>query len=191
MARQKMTVLVLATLIASTSGVVSLRAQEQTRVNSPNAVHEQTAKHLLQVVKALGTLGTPETPFDFINPAVSGPVVILEGFTINDVLKKDAQAQVEKLSWVTHVVNEVEYLKMGPEVRRMRRQTLAKLEEMVPQAFPENHANIRIKVTVQGDITLVGAISPIDKVRLEAAIEQIKHMALVGSVTNQIVETTK
>jgi hypothetical protein len=181
---------VLAALIASTSGVVSLRAQEPARVNSPDAVHQQTAKHLAQVVKALSTMGTPETPFDFINPVVSGPVVVLQGFTINDVLKKNAQAQVEKLGWVTHVVNEVEYLKMGPEVRRMRRQALAKLQEMVPQAFPENHANIRIKVTVQGDITLVGVISSIDKVRLEAAIEQIKHMALVGSVTNQVVETT-
>ena len=37
---------------------------------------------------------------------------------------------------------------------------------------------------------LVGVISPVDKVRLEAAIEQIKHLALVGSVTNQIVEST-
>jgi osmotically-inducible protein OsmY len=185
-----MVTLALATLVIGTSGSVVLRAQEHQRVNSPKAVHEQTARHSQDVAKALATVGTPETPFDFINFGVSGPVVVLQGFTITDVLKKDAQAHVQKLTWVTHVVNEVEYLKIGPNVRRIRQQTLAKLQEMVPQAFPENHADIRIKVTVKGDITLVGVISPNDKVRLEAAIEQIKHFALVNSVTNQVVERT-
>ena len=126
MRRNEMTALSLTLLVLAALGAAALYAQET--VNSPNAVHEQTARHVSQVVKALSTLGTPETPFDFINAAVSGPVVVLQGFTINDVLKKNAQAQVEKLSWVVHVVNEVEYLKMGPEVRRMRRQTLAKLQ---------------------------------------------------------------
>lgn len=190
MTRKKMTVLVLSALVAIVAGGVVLYAQEAGRVNSPTAIHEQTAKHAQDVAKALSTLGTGETPFDFINFGVSGPVVVLQGFTINGALKTDAQAHVQKLKWVTHVVNEVEILMEGPQARSLRRQTLATLERLVPQAFPENHANIRIKATAKGDITLVGVVSPADKVRLEAAIEQIKHLGLVATVTNHIVETT-
>jgi len=141
--------------------------------------------------KELNRLGTPETPFDYINLALSGPVVVLQGFTVNGALKDDAQAQVQKLMWVTHVVNEVELLDLGPELRRVRQQTLATLKKQVPQAFPENHANIRIKVTLKGDVTLVGVVSPKDGERLKAATEQIKHITLVSSVANDIVETTR
>ena len=141
--------------------------------------------------KELNRLGTPETPFDYINLALSGPVVVLQGFTVNGALKDDAQAQVQKLMWVTHVVNEVELLDLGPELRRVRQQTLATLKKQVPQAFPENHANIRIKVTLKGDVTLVGVVSAKDGERLKAATEQIKHITLVSSVANDIVETTR
>ncbi len=76
------------------------------------------------------------------------------------------------------------------ETQRTRQQTLRILERLVPQAFPENHAHIRIKLTLKGDITLMGVVGSEDKKRLEAAIEQIRHLEFVGSVTNHIVETT-
>ena len=170
--------------------VAPASAQEHAKVNSPTAIHEQTVKHLQAAVRALNMLGTPETAFDYVAPAVSGPVVVLQGFTINGPLKKEAESAVKNLGWVVHVVNEIEYLDVGPELRRQRQQTLGILQKMVPQAFPENHANIRIKVTQKGDITLVGVISPVDKVRFEAAIEQIKQIDFVESVTNHVVEQT-
>ena len=188
MKKHRMTTLPLALLALGALGAAALYAQE--KVNSPTAIHEQAARHSKDVAKALNTLGVGETPFDFINFGVSGPVVVLQGFTINGALKSDAQSHVQKLKWVTHVVNEVEVLMEGPEARSLRRQTLATLQRLVPQAFPENHANIRIKATAKGDVTLIGVVSPADKVRLEAAIEQIKHLDFVGTVTNHIVETT-
>ena len=190
MTRHMTTILALAALVVSTSGSVPLYAQEHEKVNSPNAVHEQTSKHLKDVVKVLSTLGTPQTIFDYIHPALSGPVVVLQGFTVNGALKDNAAAQVQKLAWCTHVVNQIELLDVGPELRRVRQQTLGILKKQVPQAFPENHANIRIKVTLKGEVTLVGVVSPTDQKRLQAAIEQIKNITFVSSVTNHIVETT-
>ena len=178
----------LALLMIGASSAVTADAQET--VNSPTAIHEQTAKHFQEVVQVLNRLGVPETPFDYIAPAVSGPVVVLQGFTANGGLKDDAESQVKKIKWVTHVVNEIDYLKSGSELRRTREQTLGILERLVPQAFSENHANIRIKVTLKGNITLVGVVDPQDKKRFEAAIEQIRHLDFVGSVTNDVVEKT-
>jgi len=183
-----MALAVAALLVGNSSGV--LYAQDHEKVNSPNAVHEQASKHLKDVVKVLSTLGTPETTFDYIHPALSGPVVVLQGFTVNGALKDNAAAQVQKLAWCTHVVNQIELLDVGPELRRVRQQTLGILKKQVPQAFPENHANIRIKVTLKGEVTLVGVVSPTDHKRLQAAIEQIKNITFVSSVTNHIVETT-
>jgi hypothetical protein len=169
---------------------VAAPPQEAPTVASPTAIHEQTALHLKEVLGALAKMGTPETPFDFVTPGVSGPVVVLQGFTANGALKNNAEAQVKKLGWVVHVVNEIEYLAAGSELRRMRSEILATLERMVPQAFPENHSNIRIKVTKEFDVTLMGVVDPGDKKRFEAAVEQVKHLELVGSVTNHVVETT-
>ena len=70
-------------------------------------------------------------------------------------------------------------------------QTLGILKELVPQAFPENHADIRIKATIKGDVTLYGVVGKEDKKRLEAAVEQIKHVTFVGSVTNHVVASTQ
>lgn len=191
MLKRTMTAVGVAGLAVGLLATTAAAQEQDKKVNSPTAVHEQAVKHLKAAQKVLGRLGTPETAFDFIHPAVSGPVVVLEGFTSNNALKDDAQAQVQKLDWVVHVVNEIEWLDVGPELRRMRRQILGILEKQVPQAFPENHANIRIKVTVKGDVTLVGLISPNDKLRYEAAVEQIKHVPLVKSVTDSVVHTTK
>jgi len=190
MSRKKTMVLAFASLGAVIWSSAPLTAQEHETINSPNEVHDQTTRHMQGVMKTLSTLGTPETVYDFITPALSGPVVVLQGFTINGALKDNAVAQVKKLEWVVHVVDEIELLDKGPELRRIRRQVLAILQKQVPQAFPERHANIRIKVTRDGDVTLIGVVSPADHERLMAAIEQIKQITFVSSVTNHIVERT-
>ena len=187
MRMQRMTALPLALFMVSATGGAALYAQEHEQVSSPSAVHEQSARHMQDVVRTLGRLGVVQTAFDYIIPALSGPVVVLEGFTINGALKDDAEAQVKKLKWVTHVLNEVKLLDTGLELRRARQQIRATLQKQVPQAFPENHANIRIEVTLKGDVTLYGVVSKDDHKRLAAAIEQIKFVTFVGSVTNHIV----
>jgi osmotically-inducible protein OsmY len=172
------------------SGFPMLHAQEDEHVNSPNAIHEQKGKHQDDVVKVLNTLGTPETTYDFITFAISGPVVVLQGFTVNGALKDNAEAQVKKLEWVTHVVNQVELLPVGPEAKRVRREALAILQKQVPQAFPTGHANIRIGVDGEGVVTLIGVIRPNEEVRYLAAVEQIKHITFVASVENKVVKAS-
>ena len=188
MTSRKMTNLFLAALVASLSSGTVLQAQtdEDERVNSPTAIHEQKDTHIDDVIKALTTLGTPETVYDYVTFGVSGPVVVLQGFTINGALRDNAKAQIEKLDWVTHVVQEVELLDVGPELKRVRRQVLGTLKKQVPQAFPQNHANIRIKVTIKGDVTLVGVMGKDDEKRYLAAVEQIKHITFVNTVTSEV-----
>ncbi len=186
MTRRKMTNLALAALVASPLGTAVLYAQEHEKINSPSAIHEHRDGHVDDVVKVLTTLGTPETVYDYITFGISGPVVVLQGFTINGALRDNAKAQIQKLDWVSHVVQEVELLDVGPELKRMRRQVLATLKKQVPQAFPQNHANIRIKATVKGDVTLVGVIDAPDEKRFLAAVEQIKHITFVATVTNNV-----
>ena len=188
MRKRTMTVLPLA-LLAATSVAYG---QDAEKVNSPTAIHQKSMQHMEAVQKTLGTLGTPETPFDYIAPIVSGPTVILEGFTINGALKDNADAQVKKLPWVKNVLNEVVLINsMGPEMRRGRQQALGILKEMVPQAFGANQADIRIKITEKGDVTLIGVVEKDDKKRLEAAVEQIKHITFVGTVTDDVVVSTE
>jgi len=50
MTMQKTATLTLAALVAATWGGAALYAQEHERVNSPGAVHEQSAKHLGEVI---------------------------------------------------------------------------------------------------------------------------------------------
>jgi hypothetical protein len=185
---QEKTAAALAVLAIGAAGATVARAQSDHQVSSPMAIHEQTAKHLKQVVDVLDRLGTPETPFDYIAPAVSGPVVVLEGFTANGGLRNDAMAKVKTLPWVVDVVDEIDYLRAGPNLRQTRQQALQILVRLLPQAFPENHANIRIKVTKDFDVTLIGIAPKGDKKELEAAVEQIRHLELVQKVDNQVIE---
>ncbi len=78
MSRQKTFGVVLALVMGSTAGATALYAQEDERVNSPNAIHEQKDKHFDEVVKVLNTLGTPETAYDYVTFGLSGPVVVLQ-----------------------------------------------------------------------------------------------------------------
>jgi osmotically-inducible protein OsmY len=180
-------------LVLALTGVIAgpaLQAQDDEQVNSPNAIREQKGKHRDDVVKVLSTLGTRETVYDYLTFGISGPVVVLQGFTINGALRDNAKAQVEKLDWVTHVVQQVELLPVGPEVKRVRRETLGILKKQVPQAFPTGHANIRIGVNGDGVVTLIGIIRPNDETRYLAAVERVKHITFVASVEDKVVKQT-
>ena len=60
----------------------------------------------------------------------------------------------------------------------------------MPQAFPRNHANIRIGVDGEGQVTLIGIIRPPDQTRYLAAVEQIKHITFIAGVTDKVVLDT-
>lgn len=158
------------------------------------ASHQRTEqemnKHRQEVVKKLVTLPHQETVFDSFNFGIQGPTVVLVGFTIQPVLKTEAEGSIKQLEWVEHVVNEIQVLPLNPEDRRLRSGSLAILEQLLPQSFSQNHADIRIKV-MRGDITLVGYIDAIEKKRLEAAIVQIQHLPLVREVKSDIAVKAK
>ena len=190
MTLRKTTWTLLVLLLSSLGHGVAVAQDEHETVNSPNAIREQKVEHAAEVRKVLNTLGTPETVYDYITFGISGPVVVLQGFTINGALRDNAKAQVQKLEWVSHVVQEVELLPVGPELKRIRKQILAILKKQVPQAFPRNHATIRIGVDGEGQVTLIGIIRPPDKTRYLAAVEQIKHITFVAGVTDKVVLDT-
>ncbi len=162
--------------------------QDETQLHpsSHERMEQEVQKHRTEVVKKLNTLPIPETPFDFFNFGIQGRTVVLLGFTIRPVLKTDAEGAVKQLSWVENVVNEILVLPLNPEDKQIRVQSLSILQNRVPQAFPSNHADIRIK-SMRGDVTLVGFINEISKLRLESAIVQIQHQPYVREVTNNVI----
>ena len=113
-------------------------------------------------------------------------MVVLTGFTTKGPLKQEAEGNVKSLKWVEHVVNEIEILPVTPELRSLRGSILGGLSEALPQSFPAGHANVRIKVTADFQVTLVGVIDPLNQLSLESAVVEIKQMPLVKSVTNQV-----
>lgn len=182
--RLKVTALLVAFAMVGAAGS-ALYAQDQ-QVQPSKKIHDQAAKHSQEVASQLMKIATPETVYDYITFGLSGPVVVLQGFTAKPVLKDAAQKQVEKLGWVVHVVNEIEIINVNTTTQELRSQVFGMLEKAAPQAFPENHANIRIKVTDKLDITLVGVVDKMSKTRLDAAIVQIRNLPLVKSVTNHV-----
>ncbi len=166
-------------------GLVFGQDGPQLHPSSHERMEQEVQKHRTEVVKKLNTLPIPETPFDFLSFGIQGRTVVLLGFTIRPVLKTNAEGAVKQLSWVENVVNEILVLPLNPEDRQIRVQSLAILQSSVRQAFPENHADIRIKL-LRGDVTLVGFISEIDSKRLENAVIQIQHLPFVRKVTNNI-----
>lgn len=182
--RLKATALLVALAMVGAAGSASFAQDRQ--VQPSQKIHDQTAKHSKEVASQLLKIGTPETPYDYISFYLSGPAVVLQGFTAKPVLKDAAQKQVEKLGWVVHVVNEIEIINVNQATQELRSQILGMLEKAAPQAFPENHANIRIKVTDKLDVTLVGVVDKMSKTRLDAALVQINNLPLVKSVTNHV-----
>ena len=185
MTRKAITLLV-ALAVAGAVGVGSLHAQDERQVQPSKKIHDQAAKHSNEVADQLLKITTPESVYDYISFYLSGPAVVLKGFTAKPVLKDAAQKQVEKLDWVVHVVNEIEIINVNNTTIELRGEVLGMLEKASPQAFPENHANMRIKVTDTFDVTLVGVIDKMSQKRLDAAVVRIKVLPLVKSVTNNV-----
>ncbi len=166
-----------------------LLAQDHS-VQSTKSIHDQLEKHQKDVLKELWSCSSRQTVFDFITFQMSGSVIVLTGFTINGAYKNEAQKRIENLKWVTHVVNEVEFLPVEPGAQEIRTGTLAILRREVPQSFPQNHANIRIKVDKMV-ITLVGFVESFNKLRYQAALVQIKNLPLVKDVKDEVLITDK
>ena len=164
-------------------------AQDHSVQNS-KSIHDQLEKHRQDLLKALASCGSRQTVFDFITFQMSGPVVVLTGFTINGGYKNEAQSRIEKLDWVKHVVNEVQFLPVEPGAQDIRTGTLAILRREVPQSFPQNHANIRIGVDKMV-VTLVGYVEKFNKLRYEAALVQIKNLPLVKDVKDEVLISDK
>ena len=169
--------LVVATLVAP--GLVL--AADQT------AMEKERAEHRKQVAEAINTMGRLMTAFDYLTFNLSGPVVVMDGFTTKPVIKKDAEAAIRKIDWVTHVVNKVEELPVEPAINDLRAEVLSMVKKASPQSFPQDRAYIRVKIDGGMNVTLVGWADPIDKVRLEAAVTNIKNLPLVKDVENLIV----
>jgi len=140
-----------------------------------------------EVVQALSRMPHLENQFDDIEFVVSGPVVELRGFVTNSVLKGDAENAVKKLAWVSHVVNLIEELPNEPTMNELRRKILQMLTTACPDAFPQDHAYIRIKVDKDYVVTLVGFVQKMNEKRLEAAVVQIKQLPLVKDVQDNVV----
>ncbi len=149
--------------------------------------HElEVQKHRTQVLHAILTIPTLQTPFDFLNFGIQGPTVVLLGFTVQPVLKTQAEGVIKRLPWVQYVVNRIEVLPLNPEDKQIRVRSLSILQQSVPQAYPTGHADIRIK-SMRGDVTLVGHVNQISELRLENAIVQIQHLPYVREVTNNVI----
>lgn len=177
-------------VLAGILGTVFGQDEKMLDKTSHQRTEQEMNKHRQQVVKKLVTLPHQETAFDFFNFGIQGPTVVLLGFTIRPVLKTEAEGAVKELEWVEHVVNEIQVLPLNPEDRQLRSGSLAILEQMLPQSFPQGHADIRIKV-IRGDITLVGYIDAFQKKELESAIVQIQHLPLVKQVKSGVAVKAK
>ena len=157
--------------------------------DEPNAEEQQ--KRQEEVATALLEMSRLQTPFDYVGYKISGGVVVLEGFCTKAVIKGDSEKAVRELDWVTHVVNEIDFTPADPTGNDIRQETLSILRKGLPQAFPANYANIRIKVDSAYNVTLVGVMAPGDEKRLEASIVRINHLPLVKGVDNQVVAKKK
>lgn len=173
---------ILACLVVATLAAPGLvLATDQTHME------KERAQHRKQVAEALGTMGRLMTAFDYITFYLSGPAVVLEGFTTKPVVKQDAATAVKKIEWVNHVVNKIEELPIEPAVNDLRREVLSIVRTASPQSFPQDRAYIRVKIDGGMNVTLVGWADPVDKLRLEAAVVQINSLPLVKDVENQVV----
>lgn len=171
--------------------LVALTMTAPAVVGDQAAMEEERQKRRDEVAQALAEMSRLLTAFDYVVFNMSGPVVVLDGFCTKAVIKGDAEKAVKGLDWVTHVVNKIEFIPADPAGNDIRKETLASLRKAVPQAFPQNHAYIRIKVDPAYNVTLVGWIDPGDEKRLEAAIVRINQLPLVKGVDNQVLTKKK
>lgn len=167
-------------LVAGLVSAVPALGADQTRMEKERAERRQ------EVAEAISAMGRLMTPYDYITFYLSGPAVVLEGFTTKPVIKEDAAKAVDKLDWVVHVVNKIEELPVEPALNDLRKEVLSIVKTATPQSFPENHAYIRVKVDGGMNVTLVGWADPGDKTRLEAAVVRIQNLPLVKAVENHV-----
>lgn len=169
-----------AALVMALAVAAPLLASDETGLEA-----EQQARRE-EVARKLSDMSRLLTAYDYVTFNMSGPAVVLQGFCTKAVIKKDAEKAVRELDWVTHVVNQIDFIPAEPAGNDIRRETLSILRAACPQAFPENRAYIRIKVDQAHNVTLVGGIDPGDEKRLDAAVLQIKQLPLVKDVDNDV-----
>ena len=126
------------------------------------------------------------TVFELANFSLSGPVVVLQGFVTQPVLKEEAVAAIKTLDWVVHVVDQVEVLPTDPPAIETRQEVYQLLKRQVPSAFPQQHAYIRIKVSGNREVTLYGYVPKIDSKRLENAVVQLEQLGAVTKVESLV-----
>jgi hypothetical protein len=174
-------------LFAITLSLAVLAATGVTAVAQDAAPDEALIKERqAQVADKLARIPNRLSEFDYVEFGISGPVVNLRGFSIQPSVKKEAESQVRQLDWVTHVVNEIDFIPNEPNVSDLRQETLSILRTAAPQAFPGDFAHLRIKIDQALNVTLVGKVFPGDQKRIEAAVVQINQLPLVKGVDNQI-----
>ena len=101
--------------------VVSLVAPGLILAADQTAMEKERAEHRKQVAEAINSMGRLMTAFDYLTFNLSGPVVVMDGFTTKPVIKKDAETAIRKIEWVTHVVNKIEELPIEPAVNDLRK----------------------------------------------------------------------
>ena len=149
-------------------------------------MEEERAERRQEVAKAIATMSRLMTTFDYISFYLSGPAVVLEGFTTKPTIRENAEDSVKALPWVNHVVNKIEQLSIEPTVNEIRGEVLSIVQKASPQSFPQGRAYIRIKVDKDMNVALAGWADPGDKVRLEAAVVRIQNLPLVKKVDNHV-----
>jgi len=152
----------------------------------PVAMEKEMAALRQEVAAELAKVPRLPGPFDYLTFTISGSVVTLEGFATGATLKEDAQKVVERIDWVTGVENEIEFHPSEPQADGIRERTLEILAQKLPNAFPERYPDLRIQVDPELNVKIVGFLSPIDRSRLESALVDIRHLALVKSVDSQV-----
>ena len=145
----------------------------------------QDAERTQEVLTKLNETPTRQSVFDYVGFQLSGEIVVLSGFTIQPGLKAETEKLIRSLEWVAHVVNRIEVLPVEATGSLIRGRSEAVLKKTVPYAFPENRADIRIKVK-ESHVTLVGSVAKIHTRRLENAVSEIKGLPSVKSVTNDV-----
>ena len=156
----------------------------------PVAMEKEMAALRQEVAEALMRVPRMTGPFDHLAFTISGSVVTLQGFAAGPTIKQDAQRMVERLDWVTRVENEIEFYPSEPQVDGIRERVLAILVDVMPDAFSERYPDLRIQVDAEFNVTIVGMLAPVNRTRLESALVRVEQLALVKSVTNEVLFKT-
>ena len=95
--------------------------------------------------------------FDFISFTLSGPEVILTGWTVRQTNRRDAYNAVKDIKGVESVVNNINILPLGSIDMQIRAAALAALQGQLSMYFWGAGSDIKI-VVKNGDIILLGRV---------------------------------